>query len=92
MAYPDQAEELGDLLTDAEVTSIVRNFLQTRGKEGATDQEILRVLSEVCEWKISGLIFQMVVEGTLTVNLKDGRVLVGSNPVLSAGGVANNKT
>lgn len=68
------------VLSDEEVKKVMANFLETHethGEAAATEEDIQCVVKEVDEMKLCGLIAETIINGRLSVYLKDGQLQVG---------------
>ncbi|MBE3585819.1 MAG: hypothetical protein IMW94_06620 [Thermoanaerobacter sp.] len=65
------------ILSDREAMNVIRNFLQTRGEDGATEEEIKTIVAEVSSMKTSGILANLIIEGKVSINLVNGEVVVG---------------
>ena len=65
LEYPFSAEEL---------QAIIKSFLCSRGAQGATEEEIEKVIDILAEWRVLGTFAELAARGSIGVDLVDGEL------------------
>lgn len=63
-------------LTDAECKSIILQFLATRGKKGATEEEIAAVLSQCNFYRVMGEYVNLLLKGELNIDYDGTEIMM----------------
>ncbi len=67
-----------EILSEAEVMSIILSFLKARGDRCATEKEMVRLIEKVEEIRVMSELVQGAIDGHFLIMLEDGELAFGS--------------
>ncbi len=67
-----------EILSEAEVMSIILSFLKARGDRCATEKEMERLIEKVKEIRVMSELVQGAIDGHFLIMLEDGELAFGS--------------